>query len=92
MGKTLRISCPKCQTQFDIQFKHPLQGFFRWDRKQSFQQNLNGYTQRFKALPRSTQYVIIAGLVLFILLFTGAFSSPEEPGTRPTHDQRQSFI
>lgn len=69
-GKTLRISCPGCVSQFEIQFKSPFTNLSLWDRKRSFSYNINSLKFKLNSLPKRTKFMLIFlfGLILATVL------------------------
>ncbi|RAP33604.1 hypothetical protein DID75_01595 [Candidatus Marinamargulisbacteria bacterium SCGC AG-410-N11] len=71
LGKTLLINCNKCNSKFNIQFKHPLSNLFSWNKQQTIQQNISNLKSRFNYLPPKTKrlfWLTIAMIILFIIL------------------------
>ena len=64
ISAVIRVKCSSCQTQFDVQFKHPLAGFMNYDRTLSFRQNLIQIWRRFLQLP------LMVKVLVFILIFS----------------------
>jgi hypothetical protein len=67
-NKTLEVSCPSCQTRFQVQFKNPLMDFFTWYKGKGLTYNLKSYGYKYKLLSLGTR------LKIFILLFLIIYS------------------
>ncbi len=67
-GKTLRITCPSCRSQFDIAFNNPLTSIFQWNKSRPIGENLASIWQRFLALPGNAKFVLVAFVVSGVLL------------------------
>lgn len=71
---TLRITCPKCHSQFDITFRNPFKEVFNWQKGNGFLPNMRGIKNRFWQLPRHTRtsmfifftMIIITSLLMFL--------------------------
>lgn len=66
-GKTLRISCSRCNSQFDIKFTSPIMELFQWYPGLSLSHNVKSFFIRLKGLPFSSK--------IFIALVIGAIIS-----------------
>ncbi|TNF27428.1 MAG: hypothetical protein EP319_11605 [Deltaproteobacteria bacterium] len=92
MGKTLMVSCPKCTTSFNIQFKNPWSEFFQWYKGRGLLFNLKSFYYRTKLLPLGTRImmVVILGLTLqaIIGISTSSLDKTNKPALKdPDWDQ-----
>jgi len=70
--KVLRITCSSCKSSFDLSYKVPFLTIFKWNKNQSFQNNLQQIKQKFLILSKKDK--IIFSLFLFsALLFLKSF-------------------
>ena len=73
-GKTLKVSCPKCQGEIMLSFKSPLSDFFSWEKGRTITYNLRMFSWRFKALPIQIKLGLIVQVIIISLLFKGIFT------------------
>lgn len=77
---TIRISCPKCKSQFDIDFVNPFSDLFKWNSKISIISNLNNSKNMFKKLPRnSKRSLILLVISIFFMIFFLIMSIINQP-------------
>ena len=83
MGKTLMITCPKCTTAFNVEFKNPWADLFQWYKGRGFLFNLKSFYYRFKLLPFGTRVmmIILTGLFFQMIatLGTTSFEKTKKP-------------
>jgi len=83
MGKTLMITCPKCSTAFNVQFKNPWSDLFQWYKGRGFLFNLKSFYYRFKLLPLGTRVMMILLIGLTLQLFVGLTTNTLEKTNKP---------
>ncbi len=76
MGKTLMITCPKCTTSFNVQFKNPWSDLFQWYKGRGLLFNMKSFYYRFKLLPLGTRVmmIILTGLIVQAMVGIGTTS------------------
>lgn len=85
-GKTLMVTCSRCQGQIQLSFKSPLSELFKWEKGRTFSYNLRMFTWRFKSLPMQFKVTLFLQLIVLVWigqmlagLFTGPKTAPAEP-------------
>jgi hypothetical protein len=73
-NKTLEITCPGCQSVFQIHFKNPLSDFFTWYKGKGLFYNLKSYWYRYKHLPFGMRLKIFIISFLIIYSLVGSLS------------------
>ena len=70
-GKTLRISCPSCQSTFDIHFSSPFRDVFKIDRTLTLKENIAKMKQNYQFLPvraKRSLWLVVASFILLIAM------------------------
>lgn len=80
-GKTLMVSCPRCQGQIQLSFKSPISELFQWEKGRTFAYNFRMLSWRFKALPFNMKAAMGIQLVLVLMLLQFLFSWAMGPST-----------
>jgi hypothetical protein len=57
-GKTLMVTCSRCQGQIQLSFKSPVTELFRWERGRTLSYNLKMLGWRLKSLPISIKITL----------------------------------
>ena len=68
-GKVLNISCHNCKGMFELNFKNALLELMQWNKKISFQDNINTMRKTFMSLNKSQkkQLILITICITYIL-------------------------
>ena len=89
-GKTLRITCPKCKTQFDIRFANPLRELFKWNKQDTFKQNIKQCLLTYKNLPLQSKLTIVVFFTL--IFFLVAQFLHKQPESKPQNNNNAQQI
>lgn len=65
-GKTLMVTCSRCQGQIQLSFKSPITELFQWEKGRELSYNLRMLSWRLKSLPVSIKISLFIQVLVLI--------------------------
>lgn len=65
-GKTLMVTCSRCQGQIQLSFKSPVTELFKWEKGRALSYNLRMFLWRLKSLPISLKISLFVQVLLVL--------------------------